>query len=646
MKNSINGYLKAELLFTKKQVVQLLWQFITFKKENIVKLKNITLENFRSYEQPTTMNFKNFTTIVGKNDSGKSTFFEALDIFFNNSKIDISDVCVRSPEKDVIITCQFNKLPSGTVLDSTSITNFEDEYLINEDGYLEIKKVYSGKQMKSKTYVRCSYFNAEKPLFTLTRPNLKTLVDKYEIKDVNKNENPSMRRGLNAYFKENQFDLNTESIQIDTGTESKSILAQIESNYPLFSLFKSDRSSTDEDSEVQDPMKVAVKEAISNVQEELNEIADKVLIRAIDTANKTIENLKMYDKEIANEFKVELVKEPRWESLFKLSLSDHNNVSVNKRGSGVRRLMLLSFFTAISEKNNESNRDFFYAVEEPETGQHPNYQKNIVKVLQHLSENDNTQVSITTHAPNVASLVHVESLVMIKKIGIEREIIEYQDSVISKDMLKKICDDLGVIPNVFDPNVKLIVHVEGYTDIEFFKAVSFILKKKHESYCDLSNNNNILLIEMGGIDSLKRWKNNETIKRVLPDASKVYIVDNDGKTESGIVSENSETKIVLERRTIENYYPIDMVLNKFDIEIKDEHIDKLSSKTANVSKEIGDILVNKGSRQKPTYIKKGIAQIAQKLTLEDLERHNVTNELDMIMKTIRDELTSGSQNVT
>ncbi|MFL2145224.1 ATP-binding protein [Desemzia sp. FAM 24101] len=601
-----------------------------------MKLKKITLENFRSYQQPTTMNFNDFTTIVGRNDSGKSTFLEALDIFFNNSKMDISDVCVSAPESDVIITCHFTNLPSETTLDSASITNFEDEYLVNENGYLEIAKIFSGKQMKSKTYIRSSYFLEEEPLFTLTRSNLRTLVDKYGIENVNKNENPSMRSGLNLYFKDNNFELKTELIQIDKGNEAKSILTQIESNYPLFSLFKSDRSSTDEDSEVQDPMKSAVKEAIINVQEELNDIADKVVDRAIDTANRTIDNLSMYDEKIASEFKVELTKELKWDSLFKLSLRDQNDISVNKRGSGVRRLMLLSFFTAISEKNNESNRNFIYAVEEPETGQHPDYQKNIIKVLQYLSKNNNTQVVITTHAPSIASLVHVESLVMIKRNDMEKEIVEYQDDTTSKDMLKEICDDIGVISNMFDPNVKLIIHVEGPTDIQFFKEISTILSKPESGYHNFANDNNTLLLEMGGMDSLKRWKTNDTIERVLPDVMKVFIIDNDGYKTPGITVEDNEIYIVLERRTIENYYPCEMILSKFGIE--EEHLNKLTSNNANIPKEVSDILMSKGIKQKQNYIKKGIAQIAPDLTLEDLENHGVADELKEIMKAITDKI--------
>ena len=47
-----------------------------------MKLKSISIENFRGYQDKTTINFDDLTVLVGKNDIGKSTILEALDIFF------------------------------------------------------------------------------------------------------------------------------------------------------------------------------------------------------------------------------------------------------------------------------------------------------------------------------------------------------------------------------------------------------------------------------------------------------------------------------------------------------------------------------------------------------------------------------------
>ena len=49
-----------------------------------MKIVNFTLENFRGYRKPITISFNDLTVLIGKNDIGKSTILEGLDIFFEN----------------------------------------------------------------------------------------------------------------------------------------------------------------------------------------------------------------------------------------------------------------------------------------------------------------------------------------------------------------------------------------------------------------------------------------------------------------------------------------------------------------------------------------------------------------------------------
>ena len=80
-----------------------------------MKLKRVRIENFRCY-QDITICIDNLTTIIGKNDIGKSSILEALEIFFNNEtvKIDPTDVNIYSGDnKTVSITCDFTCLPES-----------------------------------------------------------------------------------------------------------------------------------------------------------------------------------------------------------------------------------------------------------------------------------------------------------------------------------------------------------------------------------------------------------------------------------------------------------------------------------------------------------------------------------------------------
>lgn len=48
-------------------------------------------------------------------------------------------------------------------------------------------------------------------------------------------------------------------------------------------------------------------------------------------------------------------KLPSWDKIFDLTLLNDQNVPLNKRGSGVKRLVLLSFFQAQAEKKMVEN---------------------------------------------------------------------------------------------------------------------------------------------------------------------------------------------------------------------------------------------------------------------------------------------------
>lgn len=49
-----------------------------------MKIKRIYIENFRGFSGPNWIDIdENLTTFVGKNDAGKSTVLEALEIFFH-----------------------------------------------------------------------------------------------------------------------------------------------------------------------------------------------------------------------------------------------------------------------------------------------------------------------------------------------------------------------------------------------------------------------------------------------------------------------------------------------------------------------------------------------------------------------------------
>ena len=50
-------------------------------------IEQIFIKNFKAFEKET-IPIENHNILIGENDSGKSTILQALDIFFNQEKID------------------------------------------------------------------------------------------------------------------------------------------------------------------------------------------------------------------------------------------------------------------------------------------------------------------------------------------------------------------------------------------------------------------------------------------------------------------------------------------------------------------------------------------------------------------------------
>jgi predicted ATP-dependent endonuclease of OLD family len=107
-----------------------------------MRLEEVILVNYRSYSQEVRIPINDITAFIGKNDVGKTTILEALDTFFNQSKLDPRDKNIFHLGEDTIIGCVFSDLPSQIVLDETVSTSLSQEYLLNGNGWLEIRKNY------------------------------------------------------------------------------------------------------------------------------------------------------------------------------------------------------------------------------------------------------------------------------------------------------------------------------------------------------------------------------------------------------------------------------------------------------------------------------------------------------------------------
>jgi len=392
-----------------------------------MKISQVKISNFRGYKNETTINFNDLTVFVGKNDVGKSTVLEALDVFFNEGKgvikIDKEDINKKGLEeddKDIRIAVVFEELPASLVIDSTHETTLESEYLLTSDGKLEIIKKYPNAG-KEKVFVKANH--PSNPdcanLLLKKQKDLQKIIKDNSIPCYDEKTNAVMRESIWSHY---SGDLQPNEVEIDvTKEDAKNIWNQLKKYMPLYSLFQSDRKNSDDDSEIQDPMKLAVQEILkdTNLQSSLNKIAEEVDSKLKAVADRTLDKLKEMNPEIANSLNpvIPSVESLKWADVFKnVSISGDDDIPINKRGSGIKRLVLLNFFRAEAErrKSEKNIPDIIYAIEEPETSQHPEHQRKLIDAFMALSKAEHAQIIMTTHSPAIVKMLDFKHLKLIK----------------------------------------------------------------------------------------------------------------------------------------------------------------------------------------------------------------------------------------
>lgn len=470
-----------------------------------MRLIQMKVTNFRCYKGETVIDLGNLVVFVGKNDSGKSSLFGALNLFFDEKAApDKDDLCVHADNANIRVACVFTDLPSQLVIDAQHPTDLAAEYLLNSNGFLEIAKVYDCSLAKP----RCSgvYARAEHPtadgyadLLSLTNPQLKARATSLgvNLSAVNQTVNTQLRRAMWAYA----GDLERQEVDVELKAEAaKAIWDQLKKHLPVYAVFKSDRPSTDQDAEAQDPMKAAVKEAIKAQEDTLNQIAERVKKEVQEIANRTVEKIAEMNPELARQL-TPRVSNKNWDTLFSVNLTADEEIPINKRGSGTRRLVLLNFFRAKAEKDaEEKNTGVIYAIEEPETSQHPHNQVMLVKALQDLAERPGCQVFLTTHTPMLARRFSQDALRLVGCEGGSPVIRHGRE----EHTIKEIVASLGVLP---DHNIKVFFGVEGRNDISFLRIISKLLHDAGEEIPDLGeaeDTGHLVFVPLGG-SSLDLW---------------------------------------------------------------------------------------------------------------------------------------------
>lgn len=544
-----------------------------------MRLIKLRLKNFRCYQAETIFELDDLTAIIGKNDIGKSAILEAMDAFFNDS-IDKSDLSTTADNNTIELTFYFEGIPPEVVLDTSVSSSPEDEGLLNGEGLLEIKKVIIFGARKSVAISLIANHPSDDRLtnlLSMKNTALKSYADELGVNldGVNKRKNPPIRQAIRDYvggnrsLKEFKVDGN-----VDTEDNLKAIWSSLKKLLPIFSLFKSDKSFDDKDGDIKDPLQSAIDEALGlpDIQDLLSQIEARVKEYSTDVADRTIEKLKNFDESISERLKSEFGKTPNYSKVFDLTLLNENNIPLNKRGSGIRRLVILSFFQAQAEKRKAEKGapSIIYAIEEPETSQHPNHQKMIIDALHELSKQQNVQVLFSTHSANLVREIPIHSLRHISMNNEGLVNVEYgknfETDENNEDVIQKIIETLGILPNPSD-RIKVLLYVEGNHDVNALKRYSEIMHLDDNNFINLATSKEVGYVIAGG-SALKHYIEQKHLHGL--GKPEVHIYDNDVAEYQDIVlhinDENNPLKVAYNtsKRELENYLHHSAVIEAYE----------------------------------------------------------------------------------
>jgi predicted ATP-dependent endonuclease of OLD family len=589
-----------------------------------MKLRRIEIENFRAFAKPFEVELEDFTAFIGCNDVGKSSVLAALTIFLEGDgiKIEQGDGSVHGDPAKVRITCEFDDLPEKIILDDSYETNLEDEHVLRFNGRLRISKLYDCTKSKISPTILINAGNHPidkdgNSLLSLTITELKKVADKcnVDLETGEKTIKAKIRRAI--IERSDAYTFQPADISVDKN-ESKTLWEQILKYLPMCALFVSDRSSSDQDTEAQTPMGVAVEQALTEIEDQLQELSAHVEKRVQEVAQRTVDKLKEMNPELAGQLKPQIKdKNIKWKSLFKYTLSSDLDVPLDKRGSGVRRLVLLNFFRAEAERKalSEGHRPIIYAIEEPETSQHPDHQRILIQALLELSKYS-AQVLVSTHAPGLAGEVPIDGIRLIDVDSSGCRFVRSSDVEDSFSFFREIAEKLGMLP---DNLIRVLVCVEGANDVRFLRNISHTLHQADQNIPDLSCDPHFAIIPMNG-GNLRDVVNAHLFKNFQKPEFHIYDRDDNNTYDEQVKKVNSRMDgskaVQTSKRSMENY-------------IHPAAIKRVIDATIEVTDDNDIVTCLSGLLGKKKTVVKAILsdEIAPVMTVEEIGERDTTGEI-------------------
>lgn len=410
-----------------------------------MRIQRVDVVNFRSLRD-CTLNLANCTALLGENNSGKSTFLHAIDLFFASSpRTTINDFSDGKLEKPIDITVHFGEL--------TPYDQSEFAGNLLDDALVVTRRFTSGSSSENGTYFVSARVNLEFSACrnqsgkTEKRTLYSALREKYT--DLPKEKNADEVNGfLEAWEEKNPSHLTLERVADFKGwTNVAAGKLKQKTSYQLI------RAVQDASEQIQDnknsPVKSLIdelarqtiqnnsdfKDFLSKANEQISKFTDpKNVPMLAEISGGLTEILTDYykDSEIMATWEPISQIQPSFPSANIVVRDNEFETGLSGVGHGLQRAIILTVLrymaeyrakqSSVEQKFDEPQSDLILAIEEPEIYQHPTKQRLFGKLLRELTigfsqySGIRVQTIFVTHSPLLISIAECESIRLVRSL--------------------------------------------------------------------------------------------------------------------------------------------------------------------------------------------------------------------------------------
>ena len=535
-------------------------------------IKHVVINNFRAL-QTVSVPLNQFSVLIGENDVGKTSFLYALDKFFINKKLnEHTDWFKKKKEKDIRIILTFSDIP-----DDDELNPFR-----RADGSIVVSKVFAFDQ----------------------KPDVNAILDDKSAINIP----PAV---LNKWFSSESFHFIPvrRDLAVQFSMAKQALLGKT-----LRAIMKSTLDA-------------------GNATESLEKI-QKILTDAIDEPKNRLEAYlqeQMHNDEIKLGFD-ELEVDPIEGVKFVVTLSDDRieNVLIQNRGAGTQNNLIIALFRLIAELSVGNH--FIFAMEEPENSLHPKAQRQLLSVIQEISET--SQVIVTTHSPVFIDRSKFENNIILTRTSNGNTVAKVFNESLRADLLT----DLGIRASdaLLKGGGNCAILVEGNTEEDGFPIFMEMIGLSEFKL-------GIAIINMEGCDSIKVQK---TVKLLHAyDIPCVIVLDKNAQQTANDLNRMKDKSLpnikeifCLSKGNIEDYYPLDIIAEVINREFSPKK--RITASDFDHSKHGQERLDNfkkvmwaNKCGDSIEYLKQKIGRLGTRLIKEN--NHTVDPELEKIFQAVK-----------